>query len=186
MASSHLSELDNIFFMVLSSQIEEAEQEGDEEVLDELRQIAQVVNEVLEADMPPEVALIRRLMVMPSDEEVREQMEDRREVLTPRFFLFLQVFESSAREEGQPESADRIAEIRAVAESIAPEAASQAASMQAEAEQPTAVQQPAGQPTPSRRRPSQGPVLLEREDDGEEDEGSSSEKRTPSGLIIPG
>ena len=186
MASSHLSELDDVFFMVLSSQIEEAEQEGDDELLEDLRRIAQVVNEVMEGNLPPEVALIRRLMVAPSDEELKQHLESNREVLTPRFFLYLQVLEASAHEEGQTESAGRIADIRAAAKSIAPEAASQAESIQAEAEgQPAAVQQPADQPTPSRKRPSGGPVLLERHDEGEDDE-SASERRTPSGLIIPG
>jgi hypothetical protein len=187
MASSHLSELDDIFFMVLSSQIEEAEEAGNEEHLEELRGVAQVVNEVMEGNLPPEVALIRRLMVAPSDEELRELMEARREVLTPRFFLYLQVLEASAREEGQAESAERIDDIRGIATSIAPDAASQAESIQAEAEQqqPAAVQQPTDQPGSARKRPAGGPVLLERQDE-EEDEGPSSERRTPSGLIIPG
>lgn len=187
MASSHLSELDDIFFMVLSSQIEEAEEAGNEEHLEELRGVAQVVNEVMEGNLPPEVALIRRLMVAPSDEQLRELMEARREVLTPRFFLYLQVLEASAREEGQAESAERIDDIRGIATSIAPDAASQAESIQAEAEQqqPAAVQQPTDQPGSARKRPAGGPVLLERQDE-EEDEGPSSERRTPSGLIIPG
>jgi hypothetical protein len=186
MASSHLSELDDVFFMLLSSQIEDAEQEGNDELLDGLRRIAEVVNEVMEGNLPPEVALIRRLMVAPSDKELSKQMKANREALTPRFFLYLQVLEASAREEGQEESAGRIADIRAVAKSIAPEAASQAESIQAEAEgQPATVQQPTGQPEPSRKRPSGGPVLLERRDE-DENKGSSTEKRTPSGLIIPG
>lgn len=187
MASSYLSELDDIFFMVLSSQIEEAEQEGNDERLEELRHVAGVVNEVMEGNLPPEVALIRRLMVAPSDDELREQLTSNQEALTPRFFLYLQVIESSAREEGQAESAERIAEIRAIAKTVAPEAAAQAESIQAEAEQPVGVQQPGGEPEPSRKRPSRGPVLLERQaEEGEGDESSSSERRTPSGLIIPG
>lgn len=186
MANSHLSELDNLFFMVLSSQIEEAEQADNDELREDLRQIAQVVNEVMEGQLPPEVALIRRLMVAPSEEALEEQLRSSRELLTARFFLYLQVLEASAQEEGQAESAEQIADIRAVAETVAPEAAAQAASMQEGAEQPSAVQQPVtAQPEAARRRPPRGPVLLERKEE-DEDESSSSEKRTPSGLIIPG
>ncbi len=185
MASSHLSELDDMFFLVMSSQLEDAEQAGDDDLLEDLRRVAGVVNEVMEGNLPPEIALIRRLMVAPSDVELNEQLKSNREALTPRFFLYLQVIEASAREEGQAESADRIAAIRNAAKTIAPEAAAEAESIQAETEQPAAVQQPTGEPESARKRPARGPVLLERQA-GESDSGSSSERRTPSGLIIPG
>ncbi len=119
MASSHLSELDELFFTVLGAQMREAQAEEDEEALQGLERVATAVNRVIESTMPPEIALIRRLMAAP-DDELDEQLRANRERLTPRFLQFLEALEQSMIEQGQDQAVARIAKIRARARQVAP------------------------------------------------------------------
>ena len=110
--------------------------------------------------MPPEIALTRRLMAAPSDEALLEQLQAIRKLLTPRFLQFLEALAGSMREQGQEEGADRVMQIRAIAQEVVPGGAPQADLQISSASAP----------------PAPPAVSVQRSADGEE--------RTPSGLII--
>jgi hypothetical protein len=154
MAASHQSELDEAFFAVLGVRLREAEQQGDSETVQRLQRAAVAVNKVLESTIPPEVALARRLMAVP-EEQLDQQLNAARELLTPRFLDFLDAMGQSLLEQGQTEAAERMARVATRARRVVPEAAA-AASQQ--------------------REPEQAPTADRRDSD--------SETRTPSGLII--
>lgn len=158
MAGSHLTELDDLFFTVLGTQLQEAQQEGDEESVEALQKVRAAVNQVMESTMPPEIALTRRLMAAPSEEALREQLRAVKDMLTPRFLQFLQALEGSMREQGQEEAAERLVEIRAKA------------------------QQFVSEPSPVAATSAEPPQVP----DAKQDQGelSDGEERTPSGLII--
>ena len=162
MARSHLSELDDLFFTVLGAQLQEAQQRGDQQGTEDLQRVATAVNRVMESTMPPELALTRRLMAAPSDEVLVEQLQAIRELLTPRFLQFLEALEGSMREQGQDASADRLVEIRAKAQQVAPDGAPQVGPQAESASAPA----PPAPPAENVQRPADG------------------EERTPSGLII--
>jgi hypothetical protein len=163
MASSHLSELDDLFFTILGAQLQEAQQRGDKQAAEDLQRVATAVNRVMESTMPPEMALTRRLMAAPSDEALIEQLQAIRKLLTPRFLQFLEALEGSMREQGQEEGADRLMQIRAKAQEVAPGGTPQAEP------QAASVDAPSAPPAPSAES-------VQRSADGLE--------RTPSGLII--
>ncbi len=163
MASSHLSELDDLFFTILGAQLQEAQQRGDQQAAEDLQRVATAVNRVMESTMPPEMALTRRLMAAPSDEALIEQLQAIRKLLTPRFLQFLEALEGSMREQGQEEGADRLMQIRAKAQEVAPGGTPQAEPQVASEAAPSA---PPAPPAESVQRSADG---LE---------------RTPSGLII--
>ncbi|MCJ7549014.1 MAG: CpXC domain-containing protein [Anaerolineae bacterium] len=160
MAGSHLSELDDLFFTVLGAQLQEAQQRNDQQAVADLQRVATAVNQVMESTMPPEMALTRRLMAAPSDEVLMEQLQAIRQLLTPRFLQFLESLEGSMREQGQEEGADRLMQIRAKAQQVAPGGAPQVAPQTAPANAP----------------PAPPAESVQRSADGQE--------RTPSGLII--
>ncbi len=161
MARSHLSEMDETFMAVLQQQLREAEQAGDREYLEQLSRVVQVVNQLTEESMPPELVLVRRLM-MASDEQVRELLQHNRELLQAPFFEFLQGLEAESRERGDAQAAERFAHVLAIARSLAPGAAPGAALEAA--------------PTPAEPAPSRSLDDLLR--------GASDAPQTPSGLII--
>ncbi len=154
LAASHMAELDEIFFAVLGGQMREAQQQGDTKAVEEIQRAASAVNRVIEGSMPPEVSLARRLMAVP-EEQLDQQLESAKELLTPRFLEFLEAMGQSLVEQGQAEAAERLARVATRARRIAP-AAAEAATERRE-------QQPAAQAQPG---------------------DSDSETRTPSGLII--
>lgn len=159
MASSHLSELDELFFGVLGVQLQDAQQSQDKQAVAALQRVAATVNEVIEGTMPPEIALTRRLMAAPSDEQLEAQLRTVRKMLTPEFLQFLEALESSMREEGQEDAADRVVTIRAKAREIAPAPADGDGGG-------APVAGPAARPAEQRDGPG------------------ASEERTASGLII--
>ena len=163
MASSHLSELDDLFFTILGTQLQEAQKRGDQQAAEDLQRVATAVNRAMESTMPPEMALTRRLMAAPSDEALMEQLQGIRKLLTPRFLQFLEALEESMREQGQEEGADRLMQIRAKAQQVAPGGAPQADPQAASAPAPPA---PPAPPAKDAQHSADG---LE---------------RTPSGLII--
>ena len=123
MANSHMSELDNAFFYVLNTQMQEAQRQKNEKRFGELQAIAQVINSVMESTLPPEVAFTRRLMMVTDDDQLRQTLEANKQALTPQYMAFLEAVQASGREQGDGESADRISKILEIAKLVAPEAA---------------------------------------------------------------
>lgn len=141
MARSHLSELDELFFAVLRDQMEQAAQTGNQELLQALQGIGQVVERVAEETLPPEVALARRLLAAASEEQLNQLLDQNRGLLREPFFQLLEALEANSREQGEPEVAARLAEVRARAQAfVAPTPASTTA--------PTAPTTPPPAPAP--------------------------------------
>lgn len=162
MARSHLSELDDTFAYVLQTQLQMAEQTGNEELQENLLEVAKLFDRVLEENLPPQVALARRLLVAPGEEQVEELLRENQKLLSDPFFEFLGALEQESRERGDVEVADRLAELRAKARSFASPLA-----------QPGERQQPQGRPQRSAQpqAPSQEPP-------------GPGEEVGPGGLII--
>ena len=156
MARSYLSELDDALAMVLRSELTAARNRGDNETYEALQRVARVINQVTEENMPPEVTLARRLLTAPSEEQMREMLQNNRQLLQPSFFQFLDTLEATTREQGEPETAEQLAKIRVIAQQYMPP-------------QPEAAPQ-AGAPSQAPSASPQAPP--------------DSETRTPSGLII--
>ncbi len=123
MAQSHLSELDDAFLYILQLNLAEARRNNDQEAFEALQAVAEVINKVMEGQMPPEMVLLRHLMVAESDEDLTQILEQNRRLLSPQFFQFLEMLEQRSRGEGQEEEADRLSEIRAKAQAHAHEGA---------------------------------------------------------------
>jgi len=120
MARSHLSELDDTFSFVLRTELEEAQRQGNQKSLESLQRIAGVINRIMEENMPPEVVLARRLLVTTSEEQARQLLEQNQALLRAPFFQMLEGLEENSRQEGNAETADQLAKIRALAMRYAP------------------------------------------------------------------
>lgn len=154
MARSYLSELDDTFALVLRSEMTAARNRGDKQSIEALQRIATVLNQVTEENMPPEIVLARRLMMATTDEQAHTILKNNQQMLQPQFFQFLEGIEANSREQGETQTADQLARIRALAQQYAPQPEAAEAS-------PDASQPPTPPPAPS-----------------------EDETRTASGLII--
>ncbi|MBN2005415.1 MAG: hypothetical protein JXA21_18805 [Anaerolineae bacterium] len=121
MVRSHLSELDDTFSLVLRTELEEAQRQNNAKMVERLQEVARVLTQVMEENMPPEMVLARRLLMSPTDEQERQLLEQNQALLTPQFFQLLENLESNSREEGNEEVAAQIAKLRAVAQQYAPQ-----------------------------------------------------------------
>jgi len=121
MARSYLSELDDTFALVLRSELTAARTRGDKHSLEALQRITTVLNQVTEENMPAEVVLARRLLMATSDEQAHEILKSNQQLLQPQFFQFLTGIEASSREQGETQTADQLARIRALAQQYAPQ-----------------------------------------------------------------
>ncbi len=121
MARSYLSELDDTFALVLSSEMTAARNRGDKQSVEALQRIATVINQVTEENMPAEVVLARRLLMATSDEQAHEILKHNRQLLQPQFFQFIASIEATSREQGETQTADQLVHIRALAQQYAPQ-----------------------------------------------------------------
>lgn len=147
MARSHRSELDDTFSFVLRSELDAAHKEGNRELFEALQGVVRVLNQVLEETMPPEAVLVRRMLMVPSDEHVKELLDANRQALTPYFFQFLEGLIVSSQEMGDQDSSTRLAEIRELAKGYAPESTFK--SVEAAPGQPPELSSGSEQTTPS-------------------------------------
>lgn len=121
MARSYLSELDDTFALVLRSEMTAARNRGDKPSLEALQRIAGVLNQVTEENMPPEIVLARRLLTATSEEQVHALLKTNQKMLQPQFFQFLENIEATSREQGETQTAEQLARIRALAQQYAPQ-----------------------------------------------------------------
>lgn len=149
MARSYLSELDDALALVLRSEITAARNRGDDKAFEALQRIGQVINQVTEENLPPEVMLARRLLTAPSEAAMRELLQNNAPLLQPPFFQFLDSLTATTREQGEPETAEQLDKIRAIATEYAPQPAPEP-----QPDVPETPQAPPASPDSETRTPS--------------------------------
>jgi hypothetical protein len=109
----HVSEIDEAFFGVLATNIEQAEQEGRQDVVARLRSIGDMAVQLLNEFLPQDIRLVNQLASAQSDEQIRQLLEDERESLSSDF---LQLLESAVAELEQSERSAAAGRLRYAAE----------------------------------------------------------------------
>jgi hypothetical protein len=113
-----IEEIDEVFLMVLSANIAQAGAQGQEEVAKGLEALYDYTLSRLEAQMPPEVQLVNRLLRVESA-EAREEILHRETTLVNQEFLDLvHVMAEDARRQRREEIAQRLGEIEAQVERL--------------------------------------------------------------------
>ena len=101
LARRRFAELDEVFFNVLASNLEEARQEKNEKAVEELQGLWALVLRLTEERLPPAVRLFNHLMSVENEAEIDELLQRNRALVTERFVQFLE----SAKEQIQQEQA---------------------------------------------------------------------------------
>lgn len=109
LARTRIDEIDEAFLNVLGSNLQQARKRGDETSLEALRQVWNVVTDLMVEAMPPELRLVNRLMAVEDEEEIEELLEQSENLVTERMVQFIQETEADAREEGDLETAEQMA-----------------------------------------------------------------------------
>lgn len=109
LARRRADEIDEAFLNVLGTNLQEAHKREDETAVEALREVWNVVMALMEESLPPELRLMNRLMGTQDEEQIDRLLEDNRNLVTQRMAQFVEETEAEAREEGDTETAERMA-----------------------------------------------------------------------------
>jgi hypothetical protein len=111
----HLDEISDVFMTVLTANMDRAEREKKEELLDRFEMIYDEVMSLVEQGLPPEVQLINELLRVPYPDGSRELLDEHRAEVTPEMLdLMEQMAADMAQREGEGfvETVKRLRDIR--------------------------------------------------------------------------
>jgi hypothetical protein len=112
-------EIDDMFMSILTRNMQAAEQEGDQALLQRLSMIYEEIMNLMQAGAPPEVQFINELVMAPYPDGTRQLLMENREVVSPELLdLIGQMADQMAEEEGEDsaEMVKRLRDIRAQAQ----------------------------------------------------------------------
>jgi hypothetical protein len=117
-ARKHLKEIDDTFFAILSANIAHAEEEDQKETADALRQVGDLVLELLQESAPPEIRLINQLMQAKYPKGTKKILEKNATQVTPELIEVMDFMTEDLKRGGHNEAAQRLSNIRAQAAMI--------------------------------------------------------------------
>jgi hypothetical protein len=115
---ARLGEIDDTFFAVLSANIAQAEEEGEKKIADDLRQVGDLVVELLQESAPPEIRLINQLMRAEYPKGTKKVLEENAPQVTAELIKAMDFMVENLRGGGHNEASQRLSDIRAQAETM--------------------------------------------------------------------
>ncbi len=116
---ARLQDVDDLFFELLTQNLQAAKQQNDQQALARLQQIGDAAMRVMQATQPPEVRFINTLLQIEYPNQTRELLERNKQVLGPELIAWMEGLTVELREDGRGEAADRLLLVIAQAKEIA-------------------------------------------------------------------
>lgn len=120
LARRRLVEMDDLFLHVLTSEMESAQEAGDQETLSRLEEVWQLIVEILREQVPPEVLLMTQLLEAPDEKRMRQILEANSQMITEEFLGLLERMEQDFRGRGEEEVAQKVARALELARTMTP------------------------------------------------------------------
>ena len=111
-------EIDSIFFSILGSNIEMAQNEGDTKTATALQQLLDLAMLIVREHAPPEVKLLNKLFETDYPSETQSIMEENRELLNQNFVELLDHIAKDLADQNSQEDIGTLQQIRAQATEI--------------------------------------------------------------------
>jgi hypothetical protein len=115
---ARLNELDDLFFEVLTRNLQEAQQR-DPQAFAQLQKIGDAAMRAIQGTQPPEVRFVNTLLQIEYPNQTKELLERNRQVLGPEFIAWMEGLANELRQNGRTESADRLVQVIDQAKEIA-------------------------------------------------------------------
>ena len=119
-ARQHLEEVDDMFFSVLSANIQQARAEKQEAAAKRLEQLGAMILELVQESMPPEVRLLNNLLQVEYPEGTRQLLEANRQVITDEFIGAMGQLADQMDETGQADVAQHVRQVADQARQLTP------------------------------------------------------------------
>jgi len=113
---SRLGEMDDVFMYVLSANLSQAEQRGDQDYAAVLQHIQDLVIQEIEKQAPPELRLVNQLIRAENVDEQRELLAENSNLVNPELLQIVKALESEARGTGEDSLDGRLREVEAMIE----------------------------------------------------------------------
>ena len=110
--------LDDIFFNLLATQLQAAQQAGDVQSSERLQAIGNAAMRVIQSMQPPEVQFVNALLSASFPDQTRALLERNRKTLAPEFVAWLESVAAGLKEDGRVESGERLTQIIAQAKEM--------------------------------------------------------------------
>lgn len=111
---ANMGNFDDVFMLVLSASIAQAENRGDMSRLADLREIQNGIVQVIEQQSPPQVRLINQLLRAESDEEMRQLLDENTELVQPELMELVGAIAAQADETDDQELKSRLGRLETV------------------------------------------------------------------------
>jgi hypothetical protein len=111
---ANIRDIDDVFMLLLSATMAQAENKGDTAKLAELREIQDGIIQEVEQQAPPQVRLINQLLKAESDEEMRRLLDENTELLQPQLLEMVGAIADQADETDDEELKSRLGRLETV------------------------------------------------------------------------
>ncbi len=116
---ARLPDLDDMFFEILTQNIQAAQQQNQPQAAAKLQQIGDAVMRVVQATQPPEVRFINTLLQIDYPQQTKDLLERNRQVLSPEFIDWMTGLADELQQDGRAEAAERLRQVIEQAREIA-------------------------------------------------------------------
>jgi hypothetical protein len=116
---AHLPDLDDLFFEVLTQNLQSAQQSGEQQAFTQLQRVGDAAMRAIQSTQPPEVRFINTLLQIEYPNQTKELLERNKQVLVPEFVTWMEGLAQELRESGRADSAERLTLVIAQAKEIA-------------------------------------------------------------------
>lgn len=110
-ARQHLPELDDIFFSVLESNLDAAQQAGQQEAFERLQRAGEAAMRAIQSAQPPEVRFINVLLSLDYPDQTRQLLEANKHALAPQFINWMRRLADDLRRREQTDAADKLEKV---------------------------------------------------------------------------
>ena len=116
-----VDQITEAFFVVLSANLNAADQQGQTEAGDKLEAIAEAAMRLIQESAPPEVQLLNKLMAAPYPDGTMRLLEESRALLTPELVDAVKMIAEDLTRQGNLPAADKVKKIIGQIEAIVPQ-----------------------------------------------------------------
>ena len=113
-----LPEFNEVFMALLASNIQQAQQQNQQAVVDKLTSLHNQIITAIQESIPPEFALLNELLQIPSPEMLKQKLMQHRTLITPEFFTLIERAKADFERENQSSMVTLLEQIKTEAETI--------------------------------------------------------------------
>lgn len=116
---SRLPEIDELFFEILTQNLQVAQQQGEQQAVMRLQVIGDAAMRAIQGTQPPEVRFVNTLLQIEYPAKTRELLERNKQARVPEFVAWMDGLADELREDGRADTADRLRQVIAQAREVA-------------------------------------------------------------------